>query len=55
MRALDCIHDNHQDMHFTAADDDALTQRIREHRDEYHPDITDEQITEMVAQSAYDE
>ena len=55
MRALDCIHDNHQDMHFTAADDDALTQRIREHRDEYHPDITDEQITEMVSQSAYDE
>jgi hypothetical protein len=55
MRALDCIHDNHEDMHFTAADDDALIQRVKEHRDQYHPDITDEQIGELVTQGAYDE
>ena len=55
MRALDCVHDNHQDMHFTADDDDALIERVKEHRDEYHQEITDDQIREMVAQSAYDE
>ena len=55
MRALDCVHADHEDMHFTAADDDALVQRIQQHRDEYHPEITDDQIQEMVASSAYDE
>jgi predicted small metal-binding protein len=55
MRAMDCVHDDHQDMHFTAADDDELVQRVKEHRDEYHPEITDDQISQLVASSAYDE
>ena len=55
MRAMDCVHDNHQDMHFTAEDDDSLLERIKEHRDEFHPEITDDQIKEMVTASAYDE
>ena len=55
MRALDCVHDNHEDMHFTADDDDALIQRVQQHRDEYHPEITDDQIRELVGSSAYDE
>jgi predicted small metal-binding protein len=55
MRAMDCVHDDHEDIHFTAADDDELLRRVKEHRDEYHPAITDEQISELVATSAYDE
>lgn len=55
MRALDCVHDDHEDMHFTGTDDTELTSRIREHRDEYHPEISDEQIDSLVASSAYDE
>lgn len=55
MRALDCVHDEHEDMHFTGADDDELTARVREHRDQYHPEITDDQITQLVTSSAYDE
>jgi hypothetical protein len=55
MRAFDCVHDDHEDMHFTGADDDELTSRIREHRDQYHPEISDEEIDSLVASSAYDE
>jgi hypothetical protein len=55
MRALDCVHEAHEDMHFTGTDDQELTQRIREHRDQYHPDISDEDIDTLVAASAYDE
>ncbi len=55
MRALDCIHEEHENMHFTADDDDALLQRVKEHRDQYHPDITDDDISQLVASSAYDE
>ena len=55
MRALDCVHDDHEDMHFTGADDDELTQRIKEHRDQYHREITDDQVGQLVAASAYDE
>jgi hypothetical protein len=55
MRAMDCIHDDHEDMHFTAADDDALVERIKQHRDDHHPEMSDDQISELVAVSAYDE
>jgi hypothetical protein len=56
MRALDCrAPGTHDDMHFTADSDQSLIAQIRQHRDEYHTDITDEQIKELVATSAYDE
>jgi hypothetical protein len=55
MRAMDCVHDAHEDMHFTAENDDELIEQIRQHRDQYHPEIADDQIREMVAASAYDE
>jgi hypothetical protein len=55
MRALDCVHEDHEDMHFTGADDQELTSRIREHRDQYHPEITDDEVDSLVAASAYDE
>jgi hypothetical protein len=56
MRALDCrAPGTHEDMHFTAVSDEELIARVQEHRDQYHVEITDGQIKELVATSAYDE
>jgi hypothetical protein len=55
VRAFDCSHESHDDVHFTADNDDGLIEKIRQHRDEYHREISDEQIREMVAAGAYDE
>jgi hypothetical protein len=57
MRAVDCsdpsAHD--QDMHFTADDDEGLMAQLQRHRDEYHMNLTDDQLRQTIAQSAYDE
>jgi hypothetical protein len=55
VRAFDCVHPAHEDIHFTGASDDELLEQIKRHRDEYHAELTDEQISEFVAQGAYDE
>jgi hypothetical protein len=55
MRGFDCSHESHEDVHFSAESDDALIEQIRQHRDEYHQEISDEQIREMVTAGAYDE
>ena len=56
MRALDCrAPETHDDIHFTADSDEDLVSQIQKHRDEYHTDITDDQIKEMVSSGAYDE
>ena len=57
MRALDCqAPEAHEEtMHFAADSDDELIAKIQQHRDEYHTEVTDDQIKEMVASSAYDE
>jgi hypothetical protein len=55
MRAYDCIHPDHEDMHFTATTDEELIQQLLRHRDEYHPQVTDDEIRQSVMQDAYDE
>ena len=55
MRALDCSHPAHEDMDLTAADDKALLAQVVQHRDEHHPEMSDDEIRETVAQGAYDE
>ena len=55
MRGFDCVHDAHEDIHFSAETDDELVDQIRQHRDQYHPEITDSEIREMVTAGAYDE
>jgi hypothetical protein len=55
MRGLDCSHETHEDMHFTASDDDALVERVKQHRDEYHPEMSDDDVRQIVASNAYDE
>lgn len=54
MRAYDCTDAAHGDMHMTGADDAELTRQIQAHRDEYHEEMSDEQVQQMVSQ-AYDE
>jgi hypothetical protein len=55
MRAMDCSHPAHDDMHFTGATDDELFEQVSRHRDEYHMELTDDQLRETIAKSAYDE
>jgi hypothetical protein len=55
MRAFDCVHEAHEDAHFTAENDEALIEHISQHRDQYHPEIGDEQLREMVGAGSYDE
>ena len=55
MRALDCSHPAHEDMHLTAADDEALLSQDLQHREEYRPEISYDEIRQTVAQGAYDE
>jgi hypothetical protein len=55
MRGLDCVHEAHEDMHLTAENDEELFQKGLQHRDQYHPEFTDEQIREIVTTSATDE
>jgi predicted small metal-binding protein len=54
-RALDCQHSAHDDMHFSAENDDELFRKLREHRDQYHTEISDDEIQQMISTSAYDE
>ena len=55
MRGFDCVHEAHEDIHFSAETDDELIEQVRQHRDQYHPEIADTQIREMVTAGAYDE
>jgi hypothetical protein len=55
MRAFDCVHEAHEDIHFTADSDDGLVEQIQQHRDQFHPEITDDEIREFVRTGAYDE
>jgi hypothetical protein len=55
MRAFDCIHEAHPDTHFTAESDEDLIAQVLQHRDQYHPEISDADLRQAVAQGAYDE
>jgi predicted small metal-binding protein len=55
MRAIDCIHPAHEDMHATAATDEELVQKVREHISQAHPEMSPDQATEIVTQNVYDE
>ena len=55
MRAFDCKHPAHEDIHFTGATDDELLEQAKRHRDQYHQELTDDQLRDVIAQNAYDE
>lgn len=55
MRGMDCKHDLHDDVHFSAVDDEALFSEVKQHTQVHHPEITDDQIRDMISSSAYAE
>ena len=55
MRAVDCVHPAHEDVHATAATDDELVEQVRQHITQAHPDMSPDEATQIVAQGAYDE
>jgi predicted small metal-binding protein len=54
-RALDCRHSAHEGMHFSAQNDDELFRKVQEHRNQYHTEISDDDIKQLISTSAYDE
>lgn len=54
-RGLDCKHEAHDDVHFSGVDDQDLQNQVRAHRDEYHPELSDGDVRNIVAVNAYDE
>ena len=55
MRGMDCSHETHEDVHFSAASDEELISQVQQHRDQYHPEMSDGDVRQIVAQNAYDE
>jgi hypothetical protein len=57
MRAVDCSDPaaHSETMHFSAESDAELVEQLKKHRDEYHTQLTDEQLQETVSTTAYDE
>ena len=54
-RALDCKDPAHDDVHFSAENDDDLFRQIQEHRDQYHTEMSDDEIRQMISSEAYAE
>ena len=55
MRALDCVHPAHEDLHLTAEHDEQLIEEVRQHIAQAHPDMNPDQATGIVRQGAYEE
>lgn len=56
MRAMDCKDPGtHEDVHFTAENDEELFTKIQKHRDEYHEGLSDDEIRRMISADAYEE
>lgn len=56
MRAMDCSDPGtHEDVHFSAENDDALFAQVQKHRDEYHSEMSDDEIKQLISTAAYDE
>jgi hypothetical protein len=54
MRAIDC-GEGHDEIHMTGETDDELFEQLKQHRDQYHPELTDDQVRGAIAAGAYDE
>jgi len=55
MRGFGWSHPAHEDVHVSAADDEELLRQAVDHRDQCHPETSDEQIREIVTANARDE
>jgi hypothetical protein len=55
MRAFDCVHEAHEDVHLTAEDDEGLVEQVKRHIREVRPDMSEDDARHIVMQGAYDE
>ncbi len=54
MLAFDCVHDTHEDAQFTADTRQELVEKVRQHFVHYHPEVSEEEVNDIVNESAYD-
>jgi hypothetical protein len=54
MLAFDCVLETHEDVRFTAENEQRLIEKIRQHCVQYHPEISNDEIREAVKAGAYD-
>jgi hypothetical protein len=52
--AFDCLHEAHENAQFTAAIREQLIESVLGHFDHYHPEVSEEEVKELVNASAYD-
>ena len=55
MRAVDCVHPAHEDLHVTAETDEELVEMVRGHITQAHPDMGPDEAQGIVAEGAYDD
>lgn len=53
MIAFDCVDDAHDSAQFTAETRQQLLERVLQHFDHYHPEVSEEEINDLVNASAY--
>ena len=53
IRAFDCFDPIHEEAHFTAETDDVLAQKVVGHFEQYHPDVSEQKVLELVATGTY--
>ena len=54
MIAFDCVHDVHEDAQFTADTHEQLLETVLQHFNHYHPEVSEEEVNDLVNVSAYD-
>ena len=52
-RAFDCLDPMHEEAHFTAESDAVLTDKVLRHFAEYHPDVDEEAVRQLVGTRTY--
>jgi hypothetical protein len=53
MRAFDCTEALHEAAHFTAESDELLLEKILGHFAAYHPEVTEDEVRELVGARTY--
>jgi hypothetical protein len=52
--AFDCVDDVHDSAQFTAETHEQLLERVLQHFDDYHPEVREEDVNDLVNAGAYD-
>ena len=52
-RAFDCLDPMHEEAHFTSDTDAVLTEKVLRHFAEYHPDVAEDAVRQLVGTRTY--